>query len=603
MIRKNEIPQVFEGECAMAISKRFFIRKTSVLTALFIAYAISSVINPEGMGNVLSPLSAFAAGGILLFSYLRSDRSVKISLTLLLYALACLVWGIADVIWAAMSFSGKDPENSALLWIVYVLTNGFLMASIILFAVEQFQKWDLVQFVIDLIISGFLTGALFWVLFLKKDLSVLRALLASDLTSLASILADIVICISIFSWFLSIRAGRIPGFIRVLSAGLLLFSFADLYYYYIAYNGLYLANSLVDVAYIASMNLLAFGALWKTYKDGSVFDLSVTLNTGSRMRWIYLILYPFFAVLFSVTGIVDIQMTLTDFVTFALPIFLYWGSCKYVQLSLEKEALLRNQNKLLEQRVAEQIRELEFLANQDTLTTLFNRRYFMSCLSDTIETLRSTDLMAVLLMDLDRFKTINDMYGHDVGDRVLIELSHRLIAWNNCGATIARLGGDEFSILLAGKYTQKDIEDFCVELIDLCSKPIGVGDLSLPMTMSVGIALASSEEIDGKTLMTQADLSMYSAKAQGYNKYQIFNPLIHQDFKNNVEIEALLRQADCEKDFTLYYQPQYSLPDLKLVGAEALLRWETETLGFIPPGVFIPIAEETEHIFNIENGS
>lgn len=574
-------------------------RKTVVMAMFLIAYLVSSLLQSDFWGNILSPLSAFIAMGILCFSYIKTDHTIKVSITFLLYVFACASWFIADILWAVISFSGGVPDENSIVMAFYTITNCFLLVSMIVFAIYQFSKWDLVQSIIDLVISGLLTVVIFWILFLHKDMSALKSLFVSEYTSVLSISTDILICISIFSWFLSVRSGKIPTFMRIISFGLVLFAFVDMIYYYIDYHGLYIPNTLIDFMYIFSLSIIAFGALWKTYKNTSVFDLTVVRNTGGRKRWAYLLLYPFFTAFLSVTGIVDVRLNIIDYLTYAILIFLYGCSCKYVRLSLEKEALLRCQNEMLKQRIAEQVSELTFLANQDTLTTLFNRRYFMSCLDETIASVCPTDTLAILLMDLDRFKTINDTYGHDVGDKVLIDLSFRMIEWNNYGATIARLGGDEFAIMFSGKYTQRDIESFCIQIIDLCSKSITIENNSLKLTMSVGIAFISKDVSDGKTLMKQADISMYSAKAQGYNKYQVYNRIIDQDFKKSVEIESLLKQVDVEKDFKLFYQPQYSLPEKKLTGAEALLRWENKELGYIPPNVFIPIAEEIEYIYKI----
>lgn len=583
----------------MTISNKTFKRVTLIMLMFLAQYLISSLFQWEIWGNILSPINAFIAAGILLFSYSKSDHSIKVSITLLLYALACTAWGIADTIWVILTLLGIVAESSPVIWIFYALTNCFLLSSLIIFAIEQFRKWDLIQFGIDLIISGFMTVVLFWIVFLHKDVSILSMLFALDYTSILSIITDILICVSIFSWFLSVRKGKIPTFLRITSFGLVLFAFVDMYYYYIDYNGLYAPNTIVDFIYILSLLIIAFGALWKTYKNSSIYDLTIVTNVGSRKRWVYLLLYPFFAVLFSITNIVDIKLCIIDFVLFAMPILFYWGSCKYVQLSISKEMLLKKKNEILEQRVAEQINQLTFLANQDTLTTLFNRRYFMNCVDDRIKSLCDNELIAVLLIDLDRFKTINDTYGHDVGDMLLINVSQRMIEWNNYGATIARLGGDEFAIMFAGEYMRKDIENFCVQIIDLCGKPISFGENKLYLTMSVGIALTSEEVRDGKTLLKQADISMYNAKSQGYNKYQFYNPVIDHDFKKTIEIEALLRQANIDQDFELFYQPQYSLPDIQLIGAEALIRWKNRELGFIPPNVFIPIAEEIDYIYKI----
>lgn len=583
----------------MANSKSYFIRKTVAMSILLAAYFFSTLLQSEAWSNILSPVNAFVSAAILLFAYLRSERTAKLSVTLLMYAFACIVWGIADTLWAIIGFSGGAPNESPAIWIIYALTNCFLLASLVVFVVQQFKKWDIVQFCIDLLISGFLTVELFWVLFLHKDFTILNELLASDFTSVLSILTDILICISVFSLLLSVRTGKMPDFMLMFSFGMILYALVDMLYYYMNYNGFYFPGSLNDFLYILSLNSIAFGALWKTYKNSLVHDLTAVTNMGGRLRWVYLLLYPGTALLCSVTGIINVQLNITDIIIFAIPIFFYWASCKYIQISLEKEALLKNNNEILERRVAEQVSELKFLADQDTLTTLFNRRYFITCLNNTLENKCPDDLLALLMIDMDRFKMINDTLGHDIGDMVLIDLSHRMIEWNNYGATIARLGGDEFAIMFAGKYTKADIEDFCVQLVELCSRPISVDGNLLNLTMSVGIALASKDVTNGKTLIQNADIAMYRSKSQGYNKYMFYDSLMSADFKKTVEIEILLRQTQAEKDFELFYQPQYSLPDKKLIGAEALIRWKNPEHGYIPPSVFIPIAEQIDYIFKI----
>ena len=580
-------------------SKGTFIKITVTQTVLLVAYIIATLFQSQGWGNILSPLNTFAAAGILYYTYLRSDRNAKASVTLLFYALACAAWGTADTIWAFICILGGSPDENPVTLITYALTNCFLLISLIIFAIQQFKKWDLIQYTIDLVVSGFLTVVLFWILFLHKDLSILHVLLSDDFTSVLSIFTDIIICISIFSWFLSVRGGKIPAFMRIMSFGLVLYALDDMFYYYMDYNGLYFPNSLNDAIYVLALVTIAFGAVWKTYKSSTVFDLSVATNTGSKKRWFFLLLYPFLAVLFPITGVMDIQISFGNYVLFAVSIFLYWASCKYVQVSLEKEAILKHSNELLEQRVTEQVSELTFLANHDTLTTLFNRRYFMTRLDETINNLSGSEMIALLMIDMDRFKTINDTFGHDVGDKLLINLSCRLSEWNKYGAIIARLGGDEFAVMFVGDYTQKHIENFCTELLNFCSEPFDADDNVLNMTMSIGVAIATGDDCDEKTLMKHADIAMYRAKSQGYNKYQVYDSFLSQNYKKAAKIEVLLRQTDPNKNFELYYQPQYSLPDQELIGAEALIRWKDPEHGYIPPDVFIPIAEQIDYIFKL----
>jgi len=283
-------------------------------------------------------------------------------------------------------------------------------------------------------------------------------------------------------------------------------------------------------------------------------------------------------------------------------IFVHRAASKFVQKSIQNEQQLEREqlnNELLEQRVSEQVAELRFLANQDTLTTLFNRKYFLECVDESSLSLRASEALALMLIDIDRFKMVNDDFGHDIGDVVLIELSQRMMAWNKYGAVLARLGGDEFAILMVGKYTRKEIESFGLELIAYCNEPIEVDGRSISMTISIGVALHSPEICDSKLLLQHADISIYMAKSQGYNKIQFYDSMFSENFSRDRKIESLLKQPNVEKDFQLYFQPQFSLPERKLTGAEALIRWNHPEHGYIPPSLFIPIAEEIGKIFNI----
>jgi EAL domain-containing protein (putative c-di-GMP-specific phosphodiesterase class I) len=153
--------------------------------------------------------------------------------------------------------------------------------------------------------------------------------------------------------------------------------------------------------------------------------------------------------------------------------------------------------------------------------------------------------------------------------------------------------------MFIGRYTQKEIDNFCSQIVDFCSKPVSIDGNVLDITVSIGVALLSPEVNETNALMKSADIAMYQAKARGYNRYQFFDQLLSQDVINSNKVEMLLKQADIEKDFELYYQPQFSLPGKKLLGAEALLRWKHAQYGYIPPNVFIPVAEKIDFIAKI----
>jgi len=571
-------------------------------TIILVCYLLTSLFDFELASNIISPLNAFASAAILLFVYKSSNHKKKSTITFLIYALACFAWGIADVIWLILSIMGEDPATSPLTWIFYVIPNCLIILSMLVFALTQINKWNLYQMFTDIIYIGLMSLLFLWIVLLHKDISILHAMFNLDFTSILSIITDVVIIIGFLSWFFSIRSGKNPVYIQIMSFTLVLFAFIDMLYYYVAFQGLYVPNSLIDFIYALSLYLLAAGALLMIYNQNSTTKLAVITNVGARKRWLYLLLYPVLIVSLKVSGLIEINLGIGDIILYAFLILFYKSSCNYIQVSIENERLLRNEqhnNDILEQRVAEQVRELAFLANQDTLTSLFNRRYFIISLADCIETLLNNETLAVFLLDMDRFKNINDSYGHDVGDKVLIEISHRLMEWNRYGAILSRLGGDEFAFVVVGRYTKPALEELCKEIISVCSKPIKINDAKLFITISLGAALYSPEANSNTQLLKNADIAMYRAKSQGYNKYVFYDPFFNETMDKNLEIERLLRQTDCEKDFELFYQPQFSLPDKKLIGAEALLRWNTNEHGYIPPDEFITIAEQIDYIFEI----
>jgi diguanylate cyclase (GGDEF)-like protein len=586
----------------MTYAKTIFVRKTAALTIPLLGYLIASVFQVQLWGNILSPINALASSGILLFAYLRSAKGNFARFSLLLYSIAAFFWGAADIAWAVMDSYGNDPASNPVIWVIYSLPNLFIVLSLLAFAVKQFSKWNFVQICVDALIIGLMFMVFIWIVYLNKDASIFQTMMQSDFTSLFSIISDIIIFIGVFLWFLSVRTGKIPNYIIIIACGAVLFAFSDMLYYYIDFRGLYIPNSLIDFSYALSLYVMAFGALFKTYKSSEEFDAKSLTNIGLKSRWGYLLAFPFLTVLLDVTGVAYIDLNFMDIATYAVLIFLYIAFSKYVQLSIENDRLLTIQklnNETLEQRVADQVKELKYLANQDTLTSLYNRRYFMNYLEESIKTIREKETLALLLLDMDRFKTINDSYGHDAGDKVLVELANRMTEWNNYGAIIARLGGDEFGLIFIGRYTQRVIDGFCAQITEFCNKPVNISGNVLDVTISIGVAMLSPDANEANVLMKNADIAMYQAKAQGYNRYQFFDSLLSQDMINSNKIEMLLKQVDIEKDFELYYQPQFSLPDKKLLGAEALIRWKNAQYGYIPPNIFIPVAEKIEYIAKI----
>ncbi|ALC17256.1 sensor diguanylate cyclase/phosphodiesterase, GAF domain-containing [Desulfuromonas soudanensis] len=243
---------------------------------------------------------------------------------------------------------------------------------------------------------------------------------------------------------------------------------------------------------------------------------------------------------------------------------------------------------------------LAFLANHDTLTGLPNRHLLHDRLDQAIaRAQRSQRRIAILLIELDRFKTINDSLGHSVGDRVLCEITGRLLGTVRKSDTFARLGGDEFLLLLDDVGQVASIVTMAQRLLLDIDQPIRIDSFRVQVTASLGICLFPDDALDTEGLLKCAEVAMYRAKEMGRNNYQFYTPDMNARAHEFLEMENDLRRALDEDQFVLHYQPQVDMITGQLMGVEALLRWQHPQKGMIPPGDFIPLAEQTGLIIPI----
>lgn len=244
--------------------------------------------------------------------------------------------------------------------------------------------------------------------------------------------------------------------------------------------------------------------------------------------------------------------------------------------------------------------QLENLAFYDPLTGLANRRLFKTRLEQLIKHAQEKDInIALLFLDLDNFKKVNDTLGHNYGDALLKEISTRLKNSVRDTDTVSRIGGDEFTILLNNITNHSDISHVAQKILTALQQPTIVGDQEIANTVSIGITLAPKDSGDINTLMKNADLAMYKAKDAGKNTYRFFSEEMNLIATEHVELENELNRALENNQFMLMYQPKMCLSDKKVIGLEALIRWIHPTKGFIPPDKFIPVAEETGSILSI----
>ena len=247
--------------------------------------------------------------------------------------------------------------------------------------------------------------------------------------------------------------------------------------------------------------------------------------------------------------------------------------------------------------------ELSYKAKHDSLTNLPNRDAFIERVEQILKYCQRNPqhLFAVLFIDLDRFKIVNDSLGHLVGDRLLISVAEVLVNCSRPNDFVARLGGDEFTILLTEIETVEDCHIIAEKIQNQLKTPLNLQGHSVFTSASIGIVMGSHQYKDSSEILRDSDLAMYRAKSDGKARHEVFNPEMYAETKELLEIENDLHQAILKNEFVLHYQPIVSVETNTLYGFEALLRWNHRTKGLVYPDKFIHIAEETGLIKTIGN--
>ena len=238
---------------------------------------------------------------------------------------------------------------------------------------------------------------------------------------------------------------------------------------------------------------------------------------------------------------------------------------------------------------------IERMAYYDALTNLPNRSLLADRLKQAIaQADRRNDLLAVCYLDLDGFKPINDLWGHEAGDQLLMEVAKRLQACVRMGDTVARLGGDEFVVLLGDAKDVHEIEQAVRRILGAVAEPFSIGKANTALTASIGVTVYPDDGQDPDTLIRHADQAMYISKQSGKNRHNLFDPESDRRLKAHHEIVSRIRDGLSDGELLLYYQPKVDMRLGKVVGVEALIRWQHPDQGLLPPAKFLPVIENSE---------
>ncbi|MBF0518084.1 MAG: diguanylate cyclase, partial [Nitrospirae bacterium] len=247
---------------------------------------------------------------------------------------------------------------------------------------------------------------------------------------------------------------------------------------------------------------------------------------------------------------------------------------------------------MIERKIAEDM--YHHVVSYDSLTGLLNRAQFFDRLQHEMKaSKRRGQQLAVLYINVDNFKTINDAMGHDTGDAVIKEVAARLTGSVRESDTAARMSGDEFSVIASNIETINDAEVIAQKILSASREPLETPKCSLNITLSIGISIFPADTQGAAELLKQSEIALYHSKKSGKNMYSFFNPEMDAQIAERVRLENELREAIDNNELVIHYQPQIDIKNGRLTGAEALVRWQHPSNGMIPSFKFIPIAEDT----------
>lgn len=564
---------------------------------LYIVYFIALLTTTQELGDILSPTLTFISFYYTYkFLYLRYANT-QYKMYCLFISLSIFSWFLCDVVWGISALILKvNPEENIILNYSYSFTNLFLIIAIVFFGYTQIKNWDKMQFLLDSTIIAICIGIVLWLFAFDKNIE--NALvLKSDMISMLSLLADVIVFAWISIWYFSVRKRKTPLFMTLIALGALVFTVVDFIYYYVYFYDLYEANTILDGGYIIAFALIAIGSSINEFKDEPIESKETDYKTSNKVsKELILLAVPLLLVIFKSGE--------TQYLLFAVSsIMIYYVFTNYTQKNIFRDEILKREKEyieVLEAKVEERTGEVFRLMNTDIITGLCSRRYFEEHLNNIIKQIKKGEKILLLYVEQNKHKMIKSMYGKYISEKLLKELGTRIqvIAMKYDGV-IASYGDDIFTIALSGNYTYEQGLQIADDIIHACSDVYHIETFDIGITLNIGISCYPSDSKNAEELIKNADTAMMQARTMGFNKSLVFSDQLGDYVYNRSMIEIKLKKVKIEEEFQLYYQPQVSCEDGSLIGFEALIRWKTKNGKFIPPSDFIPIAEETGLIISL----
>lgn len=578
-------------------TKKLYITFSLLFTMFFYFFIIlfrKNHLYVTNISNILQTICEIITLLILLntckkSSYLRKHFWIILSIGYINYFISQLIWNYNEIF---LKINGSNSLCGAIFWGASGIY--YIFATLLIAYKKKNINW-LFALILDIltIMCLFIAVALFYIFdpFIK-GLGINSILLTLEYIGYP--IAALVCLFVAFSLFLSLTNNNEKHTFALISLAFFIMSISNLFYSYLSITKSYSTGNLIDPLWSLSSFILGLAAIdhIDNAKKNPIKLKNNTINSVSILPILSVILLYIFFI---------IKKDNITRICFEISITLIMIRHIFIILQNKKLILkLQDLNEDLESKVAARTKALTHMAFYDQLTGFSNRRSLENTVKKTIQLSKeNNEIFGLLFLDLDRFKAINDTFGHYSGDILLKDVSKRLKKCLDSDTFISRQGGDEFAIIVKNIKNIDKLKETCEKILSSLSKPIKFNDHCVYITCSIGIAIYPTHGHNLQTLMKHADSAMYRSKNAGKNTYEFYNCNIDNLISKQLIIDQELRSAITNNELILYYQPQYNILTNEIMGAEALIRWVHPTYGIIPPSDFIPIAEETGLIDDI----
>ncbi|WP_169753000.1 EAL domain-containing protein [Campylobacter mucosalis] len=566
-----------------------------VIFVLFAAYIYALDYDRKDLANALSVVFSMSMA-IFMLKQLMTCNCVDFKWGNIVASFA--VWGFADCIF--ITYETDTIGDNFILHSVYAMPVFFMFISFISIGYSYFRHSSIIQARIDISVI-FIASMGFLLSFLSEQNFANNISNANFFFNTFYIFIDVFIFLSSLFMMFSIRNLSEYKDTRILLIGFAIYGFYDVFYSINDINGKLLDNTFADAMFFIVFIVFFVASLYaKKYKN---IRLDENFGVGVLKKTLLLVFMPILKYIFDDNS----EMT---YIIFMLVLALFYAilslniaSNTQSRLAIESE---KAQKAKLKREIQEYVAKLEHTNNQlneqskyDYLTKAYNRPYFLTLLSEMIKTKDLGEQINVYSIDLNRFKTINDSHGHYVGDEVLVKLIESLKEILPPNSIIARFAGDDIAIATKKRELQNDYAEFAQKLLKRIRVPITIDGIKINLSAKIGVGFTQTSQIKVEDLLAKSLAALNKAKSDTKHSFVLYDEELGNTLLQENSIQILLDSVKFDKEFSLVYQPQYEINGKKLIGAEALIRWHSPIKGFISPGLFIPIAEQSSIIVNI----